>query len=104
MDKNPTLDQLDRDGDSLLIIAINYQIPFEVKRLIESGAPTAQSDAEGNTALHHAVKLHQTEMVAWLMNAKAPANLANKAGQTPMMIAAKNNDKAIIDLLKKAAP
>ncbi len=85
-----------------MIIALGYQIPFVVKRLIESGAPVKQADAEGNTPLHHAVQNHSADMVTWFVNAKAPANVANKAGQTPMMLATKNNDKVIVEILKKA--
>lgn len=77
-----TTDKYNRTGLQLAVIRRDMKF---VKELTEHGADLAHQDEWGNTALHYAVANGAPkEYVAYLLAKKAPTNLANNEGKTPL--------------------
>jgi ankyrin repeat protein len=57
-------------------------------------------DKDGDTPLHNAARLHATRAAEMLLKHGAKRGARNKHGQTPLDIATKNNDAAMIGLLR----
>lgn len=75
-------DKYNRTGLQLAIIRRDMQF---VKALTEHGADLAHQDDWGNTPLHYAVANgNPLEYVKYLLDHKAPTNLANNEGKTPL--------------------
>lgn len=55
---------------------------------VDTSAPLA-TDARGNTALHHAARLGDTDAAACLIDAGAVVDAPNRSGATPLMQAAR---------------
>jgi uncharacterized protein len=56
-------------------------------------------DAYGNTALHHAISIKDSDMVSLLLSSGADKNSANNRGQTPMHAACMLGQFECVDLL-----
>jgi ankyrin repeat protein len=69
--------------------------------LINSGAHLNLSDKSKNTVLHYAV-IHAVGLEYLLSHKYIKVNEKNKDGDTPLMIAAKNDDNVSLGLLLKA--
>jgi ankyrin repeat protein len=70
------------------------------RRLIRAGARLNFRDAQGNTALHWAVRLGQTEFARMLLSLRADPAARNAAGQSPLELAQANRHQDLIDLLR----
>ena len=61
-------------------------------------------EADGTTALHWAVRGNDIELARMLLRAGAKADVANRYGLTPLMLAAENGSAPAIDALWPPAP
>ena len=78
----------DRTGKSPPDPAEEERLTLELGRFIlVLGVDVNAADAEGNTALHHAVLKDFESVVAFLASNGADVNAANKRGQTPLVLA-----------------
>lgn len=76
------VDKLGRDG--LQLATIRSDMRF-VTELVKAGANLAHQDDKGNTALHYAMTNSNPEVfVRYLLEAKAPTNILNNAGESPL--------------------
>jgi ankyrin repeat protein len=73
-----------------------------VRSLLQRKADVNAPQIDGTTALHWAVRLDDLETVELLVRAGANVSVANRAGATPMQLAALNGNAAMIDTLVKA--
>lgn len=97
------VDAQDNWGETALIKAVRSGSPDKVRALINAKAPIGAADADGNTALHiAAAQPAPAEVVSLLLEAGAAADIANKAGVTPLMKAADAGDTAKCLLLLNA--
>src|SRR5688500_12578778 len=60
------------------------------------------ADADGTTALHHAVQVNDRARVEALVRGGANVSAANRYGVTPLSLAATNGDPAVVELLLAA--
>jgi uncharacterized protein len=85
-------------GMTPLMWAANYQRPEALVLLLERGANVRAKDGEGNTALHHAIHQHSAPVrmrfiLEALLNRDADINARNKAGETPLSLALKKENR-----------
>ena len=87
-----------------LMLAIDAQNLSLLKTLVEAGASSVATDADGNAVLHYAVKSGSVSAVRAIAKA-APMAVVNAAGETPLFEAVKRNQEAmaqtVIDLVEK---
>ncbi len=75
-------DNQGRDGLQLAVIRTDMKY---TQALIQHKADLAHQDNKGNTALHYAVvNLDPLKYVDYLLREKAPVNIANEKGETPL--------------------
>ena len=72
----------------------------QIESYLASGENINAKNALGNTALHYAVASDNTEMVKFLLENGADANIANSKGWTPAAIAEKKNLKDIVNIFQ----
>ncbi len=89
------------DGITPLMKASEKSQSLIVEKLIAKKADLNQTDAEGNTALHHAAQA-SNENLSILIAAKAKIDTRNRSGQTPLLVAAKALNLAVVKLLINA--
>ena len=78
------MDACKRNGLQLAVIRGDMQF---VEALIDHGADLAHQDSKGFTALHYAVlNPDPVTYVSYLLSKKAPTNIANNDGQTPLSL------------------
>jgi ankyrin repeat protein len=72
-----------------------------LKIIAEAGAvdDVNTPDAKGQTALHHAVKIGDEQMLKLLWKLKANANALDKDEKSPLHIAAEEGRTSIVELL-----
>lgn len=70
--------------------------------LVCAGALFAQTEPDGTTALHHAVRSGDLETARQLLAGGADANAANRYGVTPLSLAAANANAAAAQMLLNA--
>src|SRR3984893_12407250 len=73
-----------------------------VRSLLQRKADVNAPQIDGTTALHWAVGLDDLETAELLIRAGANVSAANRAGATPMQLAALNGNAAMVDKLIKA--
>lgn len=74
-----------------------------IGQLLDQEAKVNAADSEGYTALAAAVSRRVShDVVRVLLKAGADVNIRNTRGQTPLMIAEQNDDKALVSLLTKS--
>ena len=78
-----------------LMLAIDAQNLSLLKELVEAGASSTATDADGNAVLHYAVKSGSVSAVRAIAKS-APMAVANKAGETPLFEAVKRNQQAMV--------
>ena len=87
-----------------LMLAIDAQNLSLLKTLVEAGASSVATDADGNAVLHYAVKSGSVSAVRAIAKA-APMTVVNAAGETPLFEAVKRNQQTmaqtVIDLVEK---
>lgn len=97
----------DQDGRTLLDIAAAAgltDLARAIDEALRSSSPEGevppQADRFGATALHHAARGGNTEILADLLkNPTVDVNARNDAGETPLMIAAREGEAAAVRLL-----
>jgi ankyrin repeat protein len=72
-----------------------------IRLLLAQGAEIDQADANGDTALHLAVRRGYRVVVKYLIKAGADVNAVNGAGATPLAIALDGGSPEIIDMLQR---
>jgi ankyrin repeat protein len=90
---------VNRDGDSLLVVAVKEQQYPVVKLLLEYGYPANEANPLGYTALHYAAALLDADICLELIKHGNNVNIVDKSGSTPLIWAAKNNRAEIAKLL-----
>ncbi|XP_073522381.1 arf-GAP with SH3 domain, ANK repeat and PH domain-containing protein 3-like [Phyllobates terribilis] len=70
--------------------------------LIQNGGALDKVTADGQTALHYAVKYNKPDCIRLLLRAKASVNTVNHAGLTPLMLAQSLKHIECEELLKRA--
>ncbi|XP_063810707.1 arf-GAP with SH3 domain, ANK repeat and PH domain-containing protein 3-like isoform X2 [Pseudophryne corroboree] len=70
--------------------------------LIQNGGAQEKVSADGQTALHYAVKYNKPDCIRLLLRAKASVNTVNYAGITPLMLAQNLKHVECEELLEKA--
>jgi ankyrin repeat protein len=73
-----------------------------VRSLLQRKADVDAPQIDGTTALHWAVRWDDLETAEMLIRAGANVSAANRAGATPMQLAALNGNAAMVDQLIKA--
>jgi ankyrin repeat protein len=73
-----------------------------VRSLLQRKADVDAPQIDGTTALHWAVRWDDLETAEMLIRAGANVSAANRAGATPMQLAALNGNAAMVDRLIKA--
>jgi ankyrin repeat protein len=95
----------DRNGETALIMAASSSGNVDaIKLLIQYGADLYIKDNNGNTALHHAVLNHNLKNIEILLQEGGDDTLLNNYGLTPLDIAKRQNNNAIISLFQKYEP
>jgi ankyrin repeat protein len=87
--------------NGLELAVMREDMPF-VQALVGAGADLAHQDGYGNTALHYAVlNLNPRVYVQYLLQAKAPVNIANEDGETPLFNVVKISNKIVRNEIAK---
>lgn len=81
-----------RQGDQALVV-----------KLLSGKVPPDHKDAQGRTALWHAVQNRKTALVDVLLNAGASPMMADKSGDTPLHIASRSGDASMNERLLRNA-
>ncbi len=68
-----------------------------------NAAPIDAVDENGDTALHWAVRMQDTNIVSMVLDAKARVDITNYGGATPIFIAQEMENDALAEILRKAA-
>lgn len=71
----------------------------EAKELFQAKIDINETDENGNTALHTAAKINDTDLVTFFIYKGANVELKNNDGDTPLHVAIKNNAKGTTSLL-----
>lgn len=84
-----------------LLLAIQTGHTSLLKQLAAANAEFTVADAEGDTALHYAVRSGNLSVIKAML-AKNDVNKTNKAGETALFIAVRRNQKPLVSALIKA--
>ncbi|ORX83130.1 ankyrin [Anaeromyces robustus] len=106
--KSVNINEVNKNGETALILATKGQFCEIVKVLINAGADVnavtnytyhVNYTEGGNSALIIAVKNGNVNLSRWLIEAKADVNVMDNYGDTPLIIAAKYRYLNIVKLL-----
>jgi ankyrin repeat protein len=86
-------------GDRPLAWAALFGQLGVARLLMERGANINATGYEGKTALHHAAKGRNEELLALLLREKAPLNTRGHQGKTPLMLACINGRLGMVKML-----
>jgi len=88
--------------DNLLITAVDKKSFSVVQKLLQQGVDINKTDAKGQTALMHAVKWGDSDMVRLLLIKEANASIQDNMGRTAELFASRNEkNREMIELLQK---
>src|SRR5690606_33699145 len=87
MGRAPDLNAQDKDGKTILILAIDYLQLSLAEMILRYGANPDIQDLQGDTALHLATRLGQLDFIKILMRFKADPNLKNTKGESALDLA-----------------
>jgi serine/threonine-protein phosphatase 6 regulatory ankyrin repeat subunit B len=95
------IDQFGFGDEDALMASIKWGHPEITRYLIAQGAPVnVRRKSDGATALFFALGRHDFDTLNLLIQAGADINLAPKSGDTPMLVAARNDDVEMVEFLK----
>jgi ankyrin repeat protein/phage shock protein PspC (stress-responsive transcriptional regulator) len=94
----------DKDGLTLLHLAIIENLAEAAKILVSSGANVNAIDNNGDTPLHAAALLGKIELIKFLVSAGANVNAQDNNGDTPLLkhVVAEGRDVEIVKFLVSA--
>lgn len=73
----------------------------EAQKLFQAKIDVNNTDAEGNTPLHAAAQVNDSDLVSFLILKGADTEIKNKAGETPLHVAIKKKSVAAAEILGK---
>lgn len=73
-----------------------------MKNALRRGANINYQDDQGYTAIHHAIKLGQRNVVQFLLNAGAKVVLVTVLGASPLDLAHQQSDSEILQMVEEA--
>ena len=91
LDHHARPDAINADKVWALHLAVMVGFTEAVEYLLAFGAAPSLQTHDGNTALHHAVLLQRKDEAKTLLRYNANPNVYNKAGMSPLSLAAKSN-------------
>lgn len=95
------VNQIDNNGDHLMLLAMeNYDVDI-LKTMINLGGDYELVNAEGRTMLHFAVYAQKIEMVCFCLELGLDPNKVDVNGQSPFWLAAKNFNYEIMEIMIK---
>ena len=89
----------DNDGLTLMMHAVRNEYTDLIALLAENQASLLAADRDGNTALHWAGIQRAYESTVLLMSLGADPNVQNRRGETALMVAVREDDRGIVELL-----
>lgn len=95
--KRAKLDRLDQNGETALMLAVRLGWVNLLEVLVKGGAKSEGKD--GITALHVAVSLRSYQCIKRLLKLGIKADVPDKSGFTPLMLACDNGDVSGVKLL-----
>lgn len=100
------INQQNKDGDTVLIIAVQKNNTNMVKELLNFFPSIDAENDHGQTALTIAITAKNTSMVNLLLNttSELDINQKNSEGDTPLMLAIKTNNINIINAILNEVP
>lgn len=100
---------IDNDGWTLLMVAVDKGFPDIVERLLMAGADLGLQEKDGWTALHFTANQTndggdalQAQIAQMLIDAGAPLDVQNTNGSTTSNVAALNNRPLVLEVLLRA--
>ncbi|KAF5692443.1 hypothetical protein FDENT_2965 [Fusarium denticulatum] len=97
--KASEINALDRDGKTVLHIAIEQGLTTEAQCIIDGKADIAIADSEGKQPLYLACEEGHTELVELLLSKGASINAASNRNETPLAVACQNGYTKIVNIL-----
>ncbi len=99
MDKGADPGLANINGSSALHFAASRGLASLVKRMLDTGTvPADICDKKRNTPLHSAGRACEIETCRILLNKGASLEATNEAGETPLHLAAEENNLEVIEL------
>lgn len=103
LDNGAKINALSGNGYTPLIAAVNKGDKDFVNFLLNNGAEINLKGTDKRTALHWAVQHRDVEMVKYLIErAGAGKKAADASGKTPLQLAKKLDDKALVNTIKNS--
>ena len=96
LEKGAAVDARDRGGSTALLIALGSGHEDVAWRLLEAGADPLAESRIGLTALHYAARDDRLVLVRWLLEREVELDASVRGGFTPLMVAAVNNNGAVV--------
>ncbi len=93
------INELSKDGYTLLEKAIDNKDLDAINFILEIGGNIDTKDINGNTPLIYSIAMAQEPFAVFLIKNNADINLMNKNGQTALSIAKQNNLTSIVQII-----
>jgi len=93
-------DSKDARGISALHYAVGVNRLDILKTLMDAKADPRVVDNEGNTLLHYAAGYGHVQTTDYFLQCGLPVNATNKAGETPLDLALRNNHASAVQALR----
>ncbi|XP_072040111.1 uncharacterized protein [Amphiura filiformis] len=94
------IDEVDRDNDTALLFAATRNHTEVARTLFNAGADVMIFNEGGNSALHQACKRKNPDMCEMLIDKAIEClSMRNKLGDTPLLVAARNDSVDVFRLL-----
>lgn len=93
------IDELDQNGNTMLISAIKQNNFSQIKDIVSFGANINKAGENGETPLSYAIENEDLKLIKFLISNGADTNKIAKNGERPLTIAIEKGNSKIIDLL-----
>jgi ankyrin repeat protein len=104
IDKGQSPESADANGQTALMVAVNWQNPKSINELLAKGAKIDAKDSKGRTALMQASFWGNLNMVKLLLDKGADINATDNQGETALTIAGDRGEMWVVDVLAKKNP